>query len=151
MSYGQKKKALISFGLASGVSLLLMDEPTNGLDIISKSQFRKAMVGAVHDGRTIVISSHQVQDLNQLIDHLIVLDHTRIALEADLHDISSKLAFKISNDPEEVSGAYYSEPVLGGYAVVLPCDGHYKTNVNLELLYKSVMTNPDAIQYALSE
>lgn len=151
MSYGQKKKALISFGLASGASLLLMDEPTNGLDIISKSQFRKALVGAVHDGRTIVISSHQVQDLNQLIDHLIVLDHTKIALEGDLRDISAKLVFKISNDPEEVSSAYYSEPSLGGYALVLPNDGQHETNVDLELLYKSVMTNPEAIQYAISE
>ncbi len=151
MSYGQKKKALISFGMATGASLLLMDEPTNGLDIISKSQFRKALVGAVHDGRTIVISSHQVQDLNQLIDHLIVLDHTRIVLDKDLGDISAKLAFKISNDPEEVTSAYYSEPSLGGHALVLPNDGHHETNVNLELLYKSVMTNPEAIQYALSE
>lgn len=151
MSYGQKKKALISFGLASAAALVLMDEPTNGLDIISKSQFRKALVGALDDGRTIVISSHQVQDLNQLIDHLIILDNARIVLDMDLGDISAKLSFKISNDPEEVTSAYYSEPSLGGHAVVLPNDGHHETNLNLELLYKSVMTNPDAIKYALSE
>jgi ABC-2 type transport system ATP-binding protein len=151
MSYGQKKKALISFGLASGVSLLLMDEPTNGLDIISKSQFRKAIAAAVDNGRTILISSHQVQDLSQLIDHLVILDGTKVMLQQSLHTISEKLVFKISNDSEEISSAYYAEPVLGGHALVLPNHAGGETNVNLELLYKSIMTNAPAIQYALQE
>jgi ABC-2 type transport system ATP-binding protein len=151
MSYGQKKKALISFGLASGVSLLLMDEPTNGLDIISKSQFRKAIAAAVDSGRTILISSHQVQDLTQLIDHLVILDHTKVMLQQSLRLIGEKLVFKISNDNEEINSAYYSEPVLGGHALVLPNDQGYETNVNLELLYKSIMSNAPAIQYALHD
>ena len=151
MSYGQKKKALISFAFASGVSLLLMDEPTNGLDIISKSQFRKTIAGAVDSGRTIVISSHQVQDLSQLIDHLIILDQTEVILQQSIRSISEKLIFKISNDAEEIANAYYGEPVLGGQALVLPNLLGDETNIDLELLYKSVMNNPRAIQYALTE
>jgi ABC-2 type transport system ATP-binding protein len=151
MSYGQKKKALISFALASGASLLLMDEPTNGLDIVSKGQFRKAMVGALDDGRTIIISSHQVQDLDHLIDNLVVLDNSRILLKTSMEDIGSKLVFKISNSDEELESAYYSEPALGGHALVLPNQGTIETDVNLELLYKSVLSNPEAIHYALSE
>ena len=47
MSYGQKKKVLISFGLAANTSFLLLDEPTNGLDIMSKSQFRKVLAESI--------------------------------------------------------------------------------------------------------
>src|SRR6478735_7315178 len=54
MSYGQKKKVLISFALASNAKLLLMDEPTNGLDIMSKSQFRKILAQALDEERCII-------------------------------------------------------------------------------------------------
>jgi len=78
MSYGQQKKLLISFALATNASLLLMDEPTNGLDIMSKSQFRKLIAGALDDERCILISTHQVKDLENLIDRVIILDDGKI-------------------------------------------------------------------------
>lgn len=47
MSFGQQKKAIIAFGLACNTQVLIMDEPTNGLDIPSKSQFRKLVAAAL--------------------------------------------------------------------------------------------------------
>jgi len=149
MSYGQKKKVLISFALACQVPLLLMDEPTNGLDIISKNQLRKAIAESVHDNTTIMISSHQVQDLSNLIDHIIILDNTRIVLQKSIEEIGRKLTFKISPDAEEA--AFFKEPVIGGNLVIAMNDGGTESDVDLELLYKATMANPEAIQYALND
>lgn len=151
MSYGQKKKILISFGLACNVSLLLMDEPTNGLDIISKSQFRKVLVRSLSEDKCILISSHQVQDLTNLIDHIIILDNTKVILQESMQRISQKLAFKITADSLEVGTAFYSEQVLGGNSLVTINEEGEEANINLELLYKAIMANPEAIQYALKD
>ena len=105
MSYGQKKKVLISFGLATNVSLLLMDEPGNGLDIVSKSLLRKMIAGAADEQKCILISSHQVKDLENLIDEVLILDDTRIILKQSLETIAAKLSFKISFDPTDLDGA----------------------------------------------
>jgi len=151
MSYGQKKKVLISFGLACNVSLLLMDEPSNGLDIISKSQFRKVIASALNENRSILISSHQVQDLENLIDHVIILHHTKVLLQESMKTIGEKLSFKISGDIKEVQSALYSEPVLGGNSLITANEDKYESNINLELFYKALMNNPQGIQYALND
>ncbi|RZL15168.1 MAG: ABC transporter ATP-binding protein, partial [Pedobacter sp.] len=103
MSYGQKKKLVICFGLASQTKLIIMDEPTNGLDIPSKAQFRKIMASALTEERCIIISTHQVRDLDNLIDTVIMLDENKIALMASVEEITSKLSFKrISKIDESV-------------------------------------------------
>jgi ABC-2 type transport system ATP-binding protein len=150
MSYGQKKKVLISFALACQVPLLLMDEPTNGLDIISKNQLRRAIAESLDDKTTIMISSHQVQDLSNLIDHIVILDNTRIILHKSIEDISKKLTFKISADLEEADAAFFKEPVIGGNVLIAMNDEGTESNVDLEILYKATMTNPEAVQYALN-
>ena len=81
MSMGQRKKSFICFALASGTSLLLLDEPTNGLDIPSKSQFRKAIAQSMTDERTIVVSTHQVRDIDTLLDHVVIVDRSRVLLD----------------------------------------------------------------------
>ncbi len=151
MSYGQKKKVLISFGLACNVSLLLMDEPSNGLDITSKSQFRKVVAGALNEKKSILISSHQVQDLVNLIDQVIILDNTQVILQESIQTISEKLCFKISNDMNEVQAALFSEPGLGGNSLVTINQSGEETSINLELLYKAIIANPQGIQYALND
>lgn len=150
MSYGQKKKVLISFGLASGVSLLLMDEPTNGLDIISKGQFRKVIARSLQPDNAIVISSHQVSDLASLVDRLIVLEGTKIAVQSSITEIEQKLVFKISDDPCETTDALYSEITRGGKAIVALNDGSEESLIDLDLFYKAAMYNPAGISYALN-
>ena len=73
MSYGQKKKTLISFGIACNTRLILLDEPTNGLDIPSKSQFRKIIAKSTNPGNCILISTHQIKDIENLIDHVLII------------------------------------------------------------------------------
>ena len=146
LSYGQRKKVLISFGLAANTSLLLMDEPTNGLDIEGKSQLRKIIAGAFNEKKSIIISSHQVKDLENLIDHVIIIDDGKIVLNENIQHIASKLLFKITFDPSETALAIYSEPLLRGNAVIVPNMEDKESKIDLELLYKATLANSKLIQ-----
>jgi len=139
LSYGQQKKVLISFALATNASLLLMDEPTNGLDIVSKSQFRKLIAGSLDYTKCIVISTHQVKDLENLIDRVMVIDEGRILFDQAMEAISDTLVFRLSFDPEEMARALYSEPSFRGNAVILPNTDGEDSQPDLEMLYKAVM------------
>ena len=141
MSYGQKKKVLISFALATNARILLMDEPTNGLDILSKSQFRKILAEALDEERCIIISTHQVKDLENLIDRITIIDEGKILFDEKVEAITKKLSFRFAYDAEEVSTALYSESSLIGHVIVAPNTGEEESKLDLELLYKAIVTN----------
>ena len=146
MSYGQKKKALISFGLACNTSLLLMDEPTNGLDIMSKSQFRRVIAGAIDEKKCIIICTHQVKDMESLIDRITVIDEGKILFDQTVDRITSKLSFKISIDSAEIKHAIYREESLKGSAIITTNTDDEEGKLDLEMLYKAIVTNGDAIR-----
>ena len=98
--------------------LLLLDEPTNGLDIMSKSQFRKVMAGALDENKCIIISTHQVKDLENLIDRITIIDEGTILFDQTIEQIANKLSFRISHDHEEIKNALYNESSLKGSAIV---------------------------------
>lgn len=151
MSYGQKKKVLISFALACNTALLLMDEPTNGLDIMSKSKFRKVIAGAIDDKKCIVISTHQVKDLESLIDRITIIDEGQILFDQTIDSINRQIQFKISFDPNEVRQAIYKEQSLQGTAIVTTNEDAEDTKLDLELLYKAVVLNGDAVRNAFKK
>ena len=84
LSMGQKKKVYMCIALASGTRYLLMDEPTNGLDILSKSQFRKVVIESMTDNKTIIISTHQVHDVELLLDHICIIERNKVLLNEPL-------------------------------------------------------------------
>ena len=140
-SQGQQKKWLIAFGLAANTELLLMDEPTNGLDIPSKSLFRKLMAEAMSDQKTVVISTHQVRDLENLIDPIIILEYNQVLLNNSIEEISQKLKFVLrENQPEN---ALYAEPAVGGFWCVEPNADKVESKVNIELLFNAAINNKE--------
>jgi ABC-2 type transport system ATP-binding protein len=142
-SYGQQKKIFISFALACNVDYLLMDEPTNGMDIPSKKQFRKVMAGYINEERLVVISSHQVRDLENLMDIIVILDDSRVLLHQDTVVLEEKLVFaKVKELP--ATNLLYSEPVLGGYEVIMGNDGHQHGPLDTEKLFNAVLAHPQA-------
>ena len=144
LSHGQTKKAAIAFALATNVDLLLMDEPSNGLDIPSKTLFRQVMAEYCLDTTCTVISTHQVRDLENLIDPIIILDNRAVLLNESLERISEKLYFGLhSSVPAD---ALYSEPTLGGYLCVSENPGTGESRVNLEALFNTTMRNKEKIQ-----
>lgn len=143
MSYGQKKKYIISFGLATRAKFVIMDEPTNGLDIPSKVQFRKVMASALTEDRCFIISTHQVRDLDSLIDAVIILDQHRIALNSSIYDLADKIQFKKVKDlPQDVM---YAEPTIGGHYALLPNHDRADSKVDLELLFNGVLKEREKI------
>ncbi|WP_312333636.1 ABC transporter ATP-binding protein [Sphingobacterium sp.] len=143
MSYGQKKKYIISFGLASNTKVIIMDEPTNGLDIPSKVQFRKIMASAITEDKCVIISTHQVRDLDNLIDAVILLDDHKVALNATMHVITDRLCFKKVR--ELPLDTLYSEEGLGGFNVILPNSAAEDSKLDLELLFNAVLKYKEKI------
>ncbi len=142
LSMGQKKKVYVSFALAAGTRLLLMDEPTNGLDIPSKSQFRRVVTGAMTDGRTIIISTHQVHDVEQLLDHILIASPAGMLLDSPVADICEKYTFEYRAPGQQADDVIYAEPTLQGNAVMARRrDGSPETSLNLELLFNAVTGN----------
>lgn len=147
LSMGQKKKIFISFALATNTGLLLLDEPTNGLDITAKRNFRNAVAAAMNDQRTIVISTHQVYDVEKILDHVTIIDNNRVLLNSSMEEIASSLRFTFTNNPERIKGALLTLDAPGGYNIVeegMP--GSEETEVNLESLFELAMRNPDVLR-----
>ena len=119
LSYGQKKKFLISFALSTKCRLLVLDEPTNGLDIPSKSIFRKVMAGSLDDDQLVIISTHQVRDVENLIDRVLMLEKGRFIMQKNIYEISAKLHFATTTSPDG-DNILYHEMVPGGYKVIRP-------------------------------
>lgn len=138
LSFGQQKKMMISFGLAANTEMLIMDEPTNGLDIPSKIQFRKIISAAASDDRCIIISTHQVRDLDSLIDTVIVLNDKKIILNKSLDDISEKLLFSPFSKANQISIIYREENTIGTNTLSINDQEQYN-KVDMELLFNAIM------------
>jgi ABC-2 type transport system ATP-binding protein len=145
LSYGQKKKFLLAFGLSTGCRLVLLDEPTNGLDIPSKSQFRRLLAGAGAEDRIILISTHQVRDMENLIDPIIILDEGKIIFQQPMYEVSRRLHVEMQMEQPSGDGVLYCEKALGGYVVVRKNDSGEETQLDLETLFNTVVANRDRI------
>ena len=139
LSMGQKKKVFMSFALASGTRLLLMDEPTNGLDIPSKMQFRRVVANNMTDDRTLIISTHQVHDVESLLDHILILSQSQLLLDASVGDICDRYSFEYRAPGTTDDDILYSEPSVQGNAVIAHRqEGMTETPLNLELLFNAI-------------
>lgn len=145
LSMGQKKKVFMSFALATNTSLLLMDEPTNGLDIPGKSQFRKFMASGMSDDKTVVISTHQVRDIDKVLDHVLIMDDSRVLLDESISNICDKLYFMESDDRELAKTALFAIPSIQGNFLMLPNKEGEESEINLELLFNATLAAPEEI------
>ena len=146
ISMGQKKKAYISFALATNTALLLMDEPTNGLDIQGKSQFRKLMTLAMEANKSIVISTHQVRDIDRMLDQIIILDDNGLMLNQSVANIREKIAFVQDkyNDINDTE-VLYTQPSISGNICMIENKKQLDTAIDLEMLYTGLLNNKERI------
>ncbi|MDC7246607.1 MAG: ABC transporter ATP-binding protein [Sphaerochaetaceae bacterium] len=144
LSFGQKKKFLLSFALASNTSTVILDEPTNGLDIPSKSQFRKTVASAMSDERTIIISTHQVRDMDQLIDPIIIIHNQKVMLNSTMDELERSFSIHVSDTPLTAEMMpIYCEKSAAGYVTLTKredCDSH--TPLDIEFLFNAVISSP---------
>lgn len=140
LSMGQKKKVYMSFALAAGTKYLFMDEPTNGLDIPSKTQFRRVIANNMSDERTLIISTHQVHDVETLLDHILILSESEMLLNSTVSKICENYSFEYRQPQEMDETVIYAEPTLQGNAVIAKKGKDDKeTQMNLELLFNAVV------------
>lgn len=144
MSFGQQKKCLIACALSLGTDYVLLDEPTNGLDIPSKADFRRIISKRANDDSTIIISTHQVKDVENLIDPIIILRHDDVLLNASIQRITEKLFFEYGGEKRD--DALYSEMLPGGYLNVMENPEGEESQVNIEALFFAVMHNTARIK-----
>ena len=148
LSMGQKKKVYMSFALATNTSLLLMDEPTNGLDIPAKGQFRKVISSSMNDERTILISTHQVGDVNVLLDHVIIVERSRLLADCSTAELSELLCFEQRPMCASTEDTLFAYPSIGGHLVVCANTEGQETPLNLELLFNAVHAVPNLLETA---
>ena len=141
LSFGQQKKFIIAFALACNTRILLLDEPTNGLDIPSKIRFRKLISTVFSEDRMIFISTHQIRDLDNLIDRVIIVDEGQLVLNDSLSEIEEKLCFKTVANTAEYPVILYSEDSLKGVSIVVENKQKEASKVNLEHLFNAVTEN----------
>ena len=145
-SYGQRKKFALAGALASGSGTLLLDEPTNGLDIPSKAQFRKALSYMQDPERVIVVSTHQVRDLENLIDPIVVVHNGKVVFEASMDDLVSRLS------TARLAGLEGRPVVVArhdavGWSALLAEPG---SSLDLELLFEAAVNAPDRLGMAMA-
>ncbi len=139
LSMGQKKKVYMSVALAANTRLLLMDEPTNGLDIPSKKVFRQVVARHMNDDRIIIVSTHQVHDIASLVDHVVILNNHIIAANCSVADVTDRFVFELRRPDEPCDDVVYSETSLQGNAVIANRNGRPETAVDLEMLFNAVI------------
>ena len=146
LSHGQKKKFLLSFGLATNASLLMLDEPTNGLDIPSKGLFRRLVAEALEDDRIFVVSTHQVRDVEVLVDAILVLHDGKVLFQGSVSEVSAGIRFSLdpSRPDDRAAGLLYTEATVGGFASVWKDSNAGDGHLDLEMLFKAVIARPDA-------
>ncbi|MDC7164194.1 ABC transporter ATP-binding protein [Bacteroides uniformis] len=144
VSYGQQKKAMLAYAFALHTPYTLLDEPTNGLDITSRQALKRIISRSMDDESTLLISTHQAHDFENLLDHLIILGKGEILLNRSLDEISNRLLFARTDIlPEE---RIYSEENLSGYFSIIPNEDGEENTPDIELLYKAVLQQPEKIQ-----
>ena len=146
LSMGQKKKAFMCFALATNTSLLMMDEPSNGLDIPSKSQFRKVIASGMTDDKAVIISTHQVRDIDSLLDHVLIMDGSELLLNESVATICEKLYFAEQGMNEPTDGALYVQPSVQGNSVILPNESYEESKMNLEVLFNAMLAERVTMQ-----
>lgn len=145
LSMGQKKKVILSFAMACNTSVLILDEPTNGLDIPGKNAFRRFIARSASDDRIFIISTHQVRDVSQILDHVIIIDNRKVLFDHSISEIQSKLRFVDTVKRDLVDSSLFSVNSTIGTSVVLPNTDGNDTDVNLEVLFSFAHEDPEGL------
>lgn len=136
LSLGNLKKAHLAYVLALGVDLLLLDEPTNALDIEGREIFRKILSRSMRPDSTVIISTHNVSDLEKLFDGALMMKGSRLLFAGTDEDVTSRLAFEYASDRDDE--ALYSDQQGTRYLNIYPSSGDEETRVDWKALYMAL-------------
>nr|WP_313262455.1 ABC transporter ATP-binding protein [Sphingobacterium sp.] len=144
LSLGQHRKVHLSFALACNSSVLLMDEPTNGLDIPSKAVFRKLLSKFINEDRIFLIATHQIRDVDVLFDHLMIMKSGSLVLDENIYQLSKKL--KVSKSTADAEQALYVQEELSGSYYLVHNHSESESKLDIEFLFNAFTNNPKPIE-----
>lgn len=145
LSFGQQKKFQVAFALATQVSLLILDEPTNGMDIPSKAVFRSVVSESLGESQTIIISTHQIRDLGQLLDRILLIQTGKIIVDEALYNLAEQFNCQFCPGNTLPPDTLYSEPVAGGSIAVVPAAPNEPGEIDIEILFNAIISNPSIL------
>jgi len=152
LSYGQRKKFALAAALASGAGTILLDEPTNGLDIPSKMQFRKVLASSISEDRVILVSTHQVRDLENLIDPVLIVDSGMLAFEIESEAIGAKLGSTRATSLSGLEVVHAERDALGWNALVARRGaGTSAMPADIEMLFNAALAKPERLAAVLAD
>lgn len=135
VSFGQKRRAQLAFALAARTQILLLDEPTTGLDIQGKDQFRRSLIAGTEAGQTIIIATHLLSEIEPVLDHVLLLNGGRIDAHLAIDVAQQFYSFNLTTKPLSYGDKGYARRVPGGWLTV-HADGRPGTAAfDLETLY----------------
>lgn len=136
LSFGQQKKLYLSFALATNTDILLLDEPINGLDIPSKATFRKLLAKSINEQKIIIIATHLINDIENLIDHLLIIKDRKLVFDKDIFSIQEEYAF--GGSPQITNDVLYAEKSIAQYKTIKNNVDKIDTPVDIELLFNAI-------------
>ena len=142
LSLGQRKMVFLSLAFASGAPYIVLDEPTNGLDITSRKVFRKLVASNMTDDRAIIISTHHINEVSTLLDHILILNDKRLVFDHPAMEIGSTLSFVESDNESDAKNALYTLSSAYGKRLILPNTTGTDSKIDYELLFEAVLENP---------
>jgi len=111
LSKGMVAQLHLALVMAIDAKLLVLDEPTLGLDILYRKQFYDSLLNDYFDrSRTIVVTTHQVEEVQDVLTDLMFINHGRIVLECSMEEFESRYA-EVMVHPDHVGGARSLKPI----------------------------------------
>jgi ABC-2 type transport system ATP-binding protein len=141
LSHGQKKLFLTGFALSTRVKILILDEPSNGLDIPHKQMWQNLLLEEVREDQMVIISTHQVHDIANLIDSVLIMKEGKIVLNAPMSELETKLYCGVQANTPTPDAVFYSELRAGGYAILRANTNEEPSSIDLSLLFQAFLQN----------
>jgi ABC-2 type transport system ATP-binding protein len=111
LSKGMVAQLHLALVMAIDARLLVLDEPTLGLDILFRKQFYDSLLNDYFDGsRTILVTTHQVEELQHILTDLIFIDHGRVVLNCSMEEFESRY-MEVTVNPDQVAPARALKPI----------------------------------------
>ena len=104
LSSGMMAKLKIAITLSRNCPLILLDEPMNGIDMISRDHIMQAIIKNIRKDITIVISSHMVEELEKIVDSAIFMQNGATVLQGDVEELREKRGRSIADIYREIYG-----------------------------------------------
>jgi ABC-2 type transport system ATP-binding protein len=108
-SMGMKQRLGVAAALLKDPELVILDEPTNGLDPAGIRDMRTLITDLGRQGRTVILSSHQLAEVQQICDRVAVIDHGRLIAESTVDELRGESELLVSATPSDVARSTLEE------------------------------------------